>query len=202
MIKNIKEETTFILLKPDAVQRGLIGEIISRIERRGLKIVGLKMIHATKAQIDGHYPKDDVWLERVGEKTLSTYEKFGFDVKKELGTTNKKDIGLMVRGWLIEFMTSAPMVKIVVKGIHAIDMIRKLAGNTIPAFAEMGTIRGDFSVDSAASANRDKRAIYNLIHASETEEEAKNELHLWLSPEDIFDYVRSDDEVAFPSKKK
>jgi len=198
---NIKEERTFVLLKPDAVQRGLVGEIVDRFERRGLKIIGLKMIHASREQIDAHYPISDAWLTRVGEKTLSTYEKYNMDAKAELGTNDPKKIGVMVRGWLVDFMTSGPMVKIVVQGIHAIDMVRKLAGNTIPAFAEMGTIRGDYSVDSAASANRDHRAIYNLIHASETIEEATHELDYWMSPEDIFTYKRSDDEVAFPSKR-
>ena len=202
MGKDIKKERTFILLKPDAVQRGLIGEVLNRLETRGLKIVGLKMIHATAEQIDAHYPNDDKWLSRVGEKTMSTYEKFGMDAKAELGTDDLKEIGLMVRGWLVDFMTSAPMVKIVVEGIHAIEMVRKLAGNTIPSFAEMGTIRGDYSVDSAASANRDHRAIYNLIHASETQEEADHELKQWFAPEDIHQYVRSDDEIAYPSKKK
>ena len=200
-VPNIKREKAFVLLKPDAVQRGLIGEIISRFESRGLKVVGLQMIHATKAEIDSHYPNDDAWLARVGGKTLTTYEKYGMTAQEELGTSDAKEIGVMVRKWLVDFMTSAPMVKIAIEGIHAIDMGRKLCGNTIPAFADMGTIRGDYSVDSAASANRDHRAIYNLIHASETEEEAVHELAHWFADKEIHEYVRSDDAVAFPSKK-
>ena len=82
-MKNPQEEKTFVLIKPDGVKRGLVGEIVSRIEQRGLKIVGMKMIWATKDQIDEHYPKNDAWIKRLGEKTLATYEKYGYDTKKK-----------------------------------------------------------------------------------------------------------------------
>ena len=196
-MQDLKEEKTMILIKPDGVKRGLIGEIITRIEKRGLKIIALNMIWATKEQIDDHYPKDEKWIARLGEKTQATFEKYGVDIKKEMGTTDTKKIGAMVRKWLIDFMTSGPLVKIVVKGVHAIDMVRKLCGNTIPALAEMGTIRGDFSVDSPAIANRAKRAVHNIVHASETPEEAKYELAFWFSPEEIHDYKRAEDDVMF-----
>jgi len=192
-MKHPKEEVTFIMVKPDGVTRGLTGEIIKRIEQRGLKVVALKMFQATAKQIDGHYPKNKKWIARLGEKTLATYEKYGYDPIKELGTKDKDKIGLMVRKWLIEFMTQAPLVKMVVKGVHSVDMVRKLAGNTMPALAEMGTIRGDFSVDSAAAANNDKRAVRNIVHASETPEEAKHEISYWFSPEEVFDYERTDE---------
>lgn len=192
-----KEEKTVVLIKPDGVKRGLIGEIISRIEKRGLKVIALDMIWATKEQIDGHYPKDEKWITRLGDKTKATYEKYGLDIKEELGTDDSKKIGEMVRGWLVDFMTSGPIVKMVVKGIHAVDMVRKLCGNTMPALAEMGTIRGDFSVDSAAAANRNKRAVHNIVHASETPEEAEHELKFWFSPEEIHDYKRAEEDIMF-----
>ncbi|MCD6500470.1 nucleoside-diphosphate kinase [bacterium] len=192
-----KEEKTVVLIKPDGVKRGLIGEIISRIEKRGLKVIALGMIWATKDQIDGHYPKDEKWITRLGEKTKATYEKYGLDIKEELGTDDSKKIGEMVRSWLIDFMTSGPLVKMVIKGIHAVDMVRKLCGNTMPALAEMGTIRGDFSVDSAAAANKNKRAVHNIVHASETPEEAEHELKFWFSPEEIHDYKRAEEDIMF-----
>jgi len=197
MSKNPKEERTFVLIKPDGVKRGLIGEIISRIEQRGLKIVALKMIWATKEQIDEHYPKDEAWIKRLGEKTIATYEKYGYDAEKEIGTTDPYKIGEIVRGWLMDYMTSGPMVKIIVEGIHAVDMVRKMVGNSIPALAEMGTIRGDFSVDSAVLANRQKRAIHNLIHASETEKEASHEIDFWFAPEEICYYKRAEEDIMF-----
>jgi len=194
---DLKEEKTVVLIKPDGVKRGLIGEIISRIEKRGLKIIALEMIWATKEQIDDHYPKDEKWISRLGDKTKATFEKYGIDVKKEMKTDDSKKIGKMVRSWLIDFMTSGPLVKIVVKGVHSIDMLRKLCGNTIPALAEMGTIRGDFSVDSPAIANQAKRAVHNIIHASETLEEAKHEIKFWFSLKEIHDYKRAEDDIMF-----
>lgn len=196
-MEDLKEEKTVVLIKPDGIKRGLVGEIISQVEKRGLKIIALDMIWATKSQIDSHYPKDKKWIKRLGEKTKATYKKYGFDVKKELKTDDPEKIGQMVRSWLIDFLTSGPMVKMGVKGIHAIDMVRKLCGNTMPALAEMGTIRGDFSVDSPAAANRGKRAVHNIVHASENQKEAENELKLWFSPEEIHDYKRAEEDIMF-----
>jgi nucleoside-diphosphate kinase len=189
-VVNLREERTVVLIKPDGVQRGLIGEIISRIERCGLKVIALEMFWATKEQMDNHYPKDKKWIERLGTKTLATYKKYKLNAKKELGTEKEAEIGKMVRSWLISYMISAPLVKMVIKGVHAVGMVRKMAGNTMPALAEMGTIRGDFSVDSAAAANREKRSVHNIVHASETPEEAEHEIEHWFAPEEIHDYER------------
>ncbi len=194
-MSNPKEERTLLIVKPDAVKRGLIGEIVARIERRGLKIIALEMFWAKKEQIDNHYPKDDKWIKRLGEKTMKNYQDFGFDAKKELGVDNPMEVGKLVRSWLIDYLTSGPMVKMIIKGPHAITMVRKLAGPTMPAEAEMGTIRGDFSVDAATVANREKRSVRNLVHASETPEEAEHEITFWFSPEEILDYKRAEDDV-------
>lgn len=196
-MNNPKEEKTLVLIKPDGVVRGLIGETISRFERRGLKIIALNMATPTKQQMDDHYPKDEKWICRLGEKTLHTYAKYHYNAMKELGTTDAMEIGKMVRSWLIDFMTSAPIVKMVVQGVHAIDMIRKISGNTMPALADAGTIRGDYSVDSAAAANKDKRAVKNIIHASETPEEASHEIAHWFSKDEIFAYKRNDEDIAY-----
>jgi len=192
-----KQERTVVLIKPDGVKRGLMGEIISRIEKRGLKVIAISMIRPTREQIDDHYPKNPVWIKRLGEKSLATYAKYGWDAKKEMGTDDPDKIGESVRDWILNFMTSGPVVKIVVEGIHSVDMVRKLVGNSIPALAEMGTIRGDFSVDSAALANKNQRAVHNLIHASETPEEAAHELEFWFSPEEIHDYKRAEEDIMF-----
>lgn len=185
-------EQTFLMIKPDGVVKGLTGEIIRRVEQRGLKIVALKMFQPTREQIDGHYPKTEVWIRRLGEKSQSTYEKYGMSMEEMLGSSDTLVVGHMVREWLMEFMTAGPVVTIGVEGLHAVDMVRKLVGQTIPAFADVGTIRGDFSVDSPALANFEKRAISNLVHASETPEEAKHELGYWLKPEDFVQYERGE----------
>ncbi len=192
---NPKEERTLLIAKPDAVKRGLVGEIISRIEKRGLKIIALEMFWAAKEQIDNHYPKDEKWITRLGEKTIKNYQEYGFDTKKELGVEKPLEVGNLVRGWLIDYLSSGPMVKMVIKGPHAINMIRKLVGPTMPADAEMGTIRGDFSVDAATVANREKRSVRNLVHASETPEEAEHEINFWFAPEEILDYKRAEEDV-------
>lgn len=191
------EEMTFLLIKPDGVTRGLVGEIVRRIEQRGLKIVALAMEQATREKVDGHYPKDPAWVRRLGEKTLATYQKFDYDAVEELGTKDPDKIGKMVRDWLLDFLTSAPIVKIAIKGVHAVEMVRKIAGETMPADAPIGTLRGDYSVDSAALANRDKRAVRNLVHASETPQEAEHEIKYWFGKEKIHDYERSDESVMF-----
>lgn len=187
---NPKEEKTFILIKPDGVRKGLIGEILKRFEQRDLKVVALEMFQASKQEMDKHYPKDEKWLSRIGEKTTGTYTKYGYDVKDDFGTNDLLKIGKEVRRWLIDFMTSAPMVKMVVQGVHAVDMVRKIVGPTMPYLADMGTIRGDFSADSAISANMERRAVYNLVHASETPEEAKHEIEHWFGKNSIFKYKR------------
>lgn len=202
MTQHPREEISFLMIKPDAVRRGLSGEIIRRVERVGLKVIGLKMLRPSVKQVDDHYPKDSKWIKRLGEKTLATYEKYGFDAKKELGTDSAAKIGPMVRRWLVEFMTSGPVVALVIKGVHAVTMVRKLAGQTMPSEAELGTIRGDFSVDSAAAANRDHRAVFNLVHASETQDEARHEIEHWFGKkEPLSDYERSDEMVMFPEPK-
>lgn len=184
-MEKFNEERTFAMVKPDGVQRGLIGEIMHRIEQRGLKIIACQMIRPTRTQIDKHYSKDLKWIRRIGEKTMNTYAQYGIDAKKELGTDNCEQIGKMVRGWILDYMASGPTVKMIIEGTHAIDMVRKLCGNTIPVNAELGSIRGDFSADSPALANTEKRAVYNLIHASETPEEARHEIKLWFKPNEI-----------------
>lgn len=194
---NPRLEKTFVLIKPDGVKRGLTGEIIRRIEQRGLKIIALQMELPTREKVDGHYPKDPKWVTRLGEKTLGTYAKYNIDPMKELGAATAEEIGPMVRNWLMDFLTSGPIVKMIVEGVHAVDMVRKLCGNTLPNLAEMGTIRGDYSVDSPLSANRDKRAIRNLIHASETQEEAAHEISYWFTEKEIFSYKRAEEDTMF-----
>lgn len=189
-IKNPKEEKTFVMIKPDGVRKGLIGEVIRRFEQRDMKVVALEMFQPTLKEMDNHYPKSKTWITRVGEKTATTYEKYGYSLKRDFGTEDRYKIGKTVRGWLIKYMVSAPLVRMVIQGVHAVDMIRKIVGPTMPYAAEMGTIRGDFSADSPALANSEKRAIMNLVHASETPEEAAHEIKHWFGKSPIYSYKR------------
>jgi len=185
-----KEEKTFVLIKPDGTSKGLIGEIIRRFEQRDLKIVALEMFQPTRKEIDDHYPKDEAWITRLGGKTIATYEKYNLDAMEDFGTTDPAKIGPEIRKWLIDYMVSAPLVRMVVQGIHAVDMVRKICGATMPYLADMGTLRGDFSNDSPALANAEKRAVMNLLHASETTAEAEHEIEHWFGNSPIFEYKR------------
>lgn len=186
-------ERTFAMIKPDGVQRGLIGEIVKRLEQRGLKIVAMKMIKPSLEHVNDHYPKDEAWIKRLGQKGFTVFEEQGISPKEAMGTDDLMEAGKMVRQWLMDFMTSAPVVAMVIEGVHAIEMVRKIAGSTLPSKADIGTIRGDFSVDSPVAANLNMRAVKNLIHMSETPEEAEHEIGHWFSDGEIFDdYTRTD----------
>jgi nucleoside-diphosphate kinase len=196
-MQHIKQQRTLVLVKPDGVKRGLIGEVLQRIERRGLKVVALKMVAVDRAHLEKHFPSDPEWMARLGDKGLKTFAEYNLDPKEHMGTDDRVEIGKRVKESLFTYMVSGPIVAMVVEGLHAIDMVRKLAGHTLPVFAEMGTIRGDFSVDSPAIANVEGRAIYNVMHASENPEEATNEINLWFKPEEIHTYKRADEDVMF-----
>lgn len=194
---DIRRERTLVFLKPDGVQRGLVGEVIGRFERAGFKLVGMKMLWPDRALLDRHYPKDETFLKTIGGKTKEAFASYGMDVKKETGTDDPQEIGRQVRGWLIEYVGSGPVVAFVLEGIHAISVVRKLVGDTLPYRAGPGTIRGDFSIDSPTVANLMKRPVRNLIHASGSIEEAALEIPLWFRKEELHDYTRADERVMF-----
>jgi len=189
------------MIKPDGVMRGLIGEVIKRFEQRGLKIIALKMIQATAEQVDGFYPKDPAWVKRLGEKGLMAFNEYSLDPVEYLGTSDPAEIGVGVRKNIIEFMTIGPVVAMVIEGLHARAVVRKLAGATLPVFSEPGTIRGDFAHDTPTSANIEKRAIYNIVHASETAEEATHEIAHWFDESELHDYDRADHVLMFGDKR-
>jgi len=173
-------EKTLVLIKPDAFKRGLVGEIITRFERVGLSLEEMKIVNATTKIVAKHYPDDKNWIRSVGKKTVDTYQKFNLNIVEDLGTDNVLEVGKLVRKWLIQQITSGTIIAIILSGNHAVEVVRKIIGNTIPLFAELGTIRGDFSIDSPDLSAKEKRALQNLVHASSTIEEAKREISLWF----------------------
>jgi nucleoside-diphosphate kinase len=177
-------ERTLVLIKPDALKRGFIGEIISRFERAGLKLEEIKIVNATTEIVGKHYPDDKNWIRSVGKKTVDAYKKYNLNVAEDLGTNDALEVGKLVRKWLIQHLTSGPVIALILSGNHAIEVVRKVIGNTIPLFAELGTIRGDFSIDSPDLSVKEKRALQNLVHASSTVEEAKREISLWFEKVD------------------
>ena len=195
---SIKFERTFCMVKPDGVKRGLIGDIIHRFEKAGLKVVAINMLNATEEQIRAHYPmSDEAWVARLGEKSLSSFENIDTDPQEALGSTDTTEIGQAVANSLVEFMMSGPIVTLVIEGMQAVDMVRKLVGHTLPFKADVGTIRGDYSVDSPAVANVEMRAIHNLIHASENTEEAMAEIKVWFGDQDIPTYDLGSEAIMY-----
>jgi nucleoside-diphosphate kinase len=197
-IFELKHQRTFCMIKPDGVMRGLVGEIIHRLEKAGLRIVAMKMLTPTAEMVMKHYPtSDEAWISRLGDKALSGLEGLPINAEDAYGTADRRQLGDMVVKGLVDYLQSGPCVAMVVEGVQAIDMVRKLAGNTIPNKAEMGTIRGDFSVDTPAIANVEKRSLHNLFHASENIGEAENEIQLWFGSEVICDYSLAGDDIMY-----
>jgi len=197
-MSELQKERTVVLVKPDGVKRGLVGQVLSRFEKMGLKIIGLKLVWVDEDLAKKHYPESRTELMRaIGEKTLKTYEKYGKDPKEQFGELTPEEIGMMVNKWNINFITSGPVVAVLLEGVHAIDNVRMIAGNTLPVFAEPGTVRGDYSIDSPALANMKGRAVRNIMHASGNTEEANYEQQLWFREEEIYDYKRTDEDVMF-----
>lgn len=193
----IRNERTLVFLKPDGVQRGLIGAVLERFERAGLKVAGMKMVHAGRDLLDRHYPGDDAYLRTLGGKTKEAFAAYGLDVKAQTGSDDSLEIGRQVRGWLIDYVSSGPVAAFVLEGIHAISVVRKLVGDTLPYRAAPGSIRGDYAIDSPTVANLMKRPVRNLIHASGSVEEAEMEIALWFRPDELHAYRRADEAVMF-----
>lgn len=189
-------ERTLVLVKPDGVKRGLVGEIIKRFERCGLKLIGIKMAKPSRSLAEKHYPKERrEFIEGMGKKTLQNYKEIGIDPLTQFGTNDPHKIGLEIRKWLVDYITSDPVVAMVWEGPLAVSLIRKIAGNTLPFWSESGSIRGDLAFDSSALANLQKRAVKNLIHASGSKEEALYEIPLWFDKNEIFSYERAEEKV-------
>lgn len=190
-------ERTLVIFKPDTVQRALSGEILSRLERAGLKIIGLKMLQADRQTAEKHYGSEPSYLRNIGQRTLKTCEDFKLDPLVEIGTADPLEIGKKVREWNISFLTSGPIIAMVLQGPHAVENVRLLIGNTIPMWAAPGTIRRDYTLDSAALANKKNRVARNLIHASGNVEEAEVEISLWFKPSELYQYSRADEFAMF-----
>ena len=187
-----------VLIKPDGVKRALVGEIISRFEKVGLKIVAMKMVWVDKDLVSKHYPTTRAeWVKKVGVRTLESYKEYGQDANELLGTKEPVEVGKLVCKWLINFLTSGPVVAMVLSAPHAVEVVRKIVGETYPLKAAPGTVRGDFMIDSPAVSNVKKRSIQNLVHASGSTEESKFEEELWFHNNEIHDYHRVDEELMF-----
>lgn len=187
MKKDLKEKT-LLVLKPDAVKRGLVGDIVQRVEKMGFSIVAGKIMVPSEELGIKHYPDTDEWKQNVGARTIEDCEKYGIDLMENMGTEDPIEIGNLVKKWNVDYLCSGPVFAFVLEGYNAVERLRSLVGSTVPTKAAPGTIRGDFSLDSAILANMNGRAISNLVHASGTVEEAEYEINLWFKPEELVKY--------------
>ena len=188
-----KTERTFVLIKPDGLQRTLIGEIIKRYERLGLKLVGVKMLVPTPEHVEQHYTLHPGWKKTVGEKSIESYIKKG----KRPPSDNPLVVGEQVIERLKKYLTSGPVVAMVWQGAHAVGIVRKITGGTEPLSSDVGTIRGDFVLDSYTMADTDDRAIRNLIHASGSVEEANAEIPHWFDRKELVNYRLVQEQILY-----
>ncbi|QQS44672.1 nucleoside-diphosphate kinase [Candidatus Roizmanbacteria bacterium] len=189
-------EKTLVIFKPDSVARGLVGQITTRFERVGLKIVGMKMMMVERELADKHYPASrEEFINGMGGKTLENYKDLGIDPEKEFGSADAHEIGLKIREWLVDMITAGPVIVMVLEGPHAVELVRKMVGHTLPLMSAPGTIRGDYSYDSSYLANTGRRPIKNLLHASGNTEEAAFEVDLWFKKGELMSYSRVEEEI-------
>ncbi len=179
-----KEERTLVVVKPDGIQRSLIGEILKRYEKIGLKLVGVKMVVPTEDFIEKHYTIDPEWRRITGEKRIKAAKEKG----EKLPTEDPLEITAIVLEKLKKYMTSGPVLAMVWQGAHSVELVRKITGGTEPRTSDVGTIRGDYVIDSYKMADDDGRAVRNLIHASGTVDEAEKEIKHWFKDNELVNY--------------
>jgi nucleoside-diphosphate kinase len=189
-------EQTLVLIKPDGVQRGLVGEIIGRFEQVGLKLIALKMVHASHEDVDKHYALTEEWMRAVYGKAKAKYEANN----QPFPYPDHVAYGTEIKNGLVTFLKSAPIIAVVLEGEQAVSLIRKMVGATEPASAAPGTIRGDLSHDTYALSNTQNRPLRNLIHASGTVDEAKQEIPVWFTETELYKYEHVNDRVQYDPK--
>jgi nucleoside-diphosphate kinase len=182
-----------VLIKPDGVQRSLVGEVIKRYEQMGLKLVAIKMLVATQEQAEKHYTLDSGWKEAVGRRRIESYKQKGL---KPL-TDDPREMGGIVLEKLKKFINSGPVVAMVWQGAHAVEIVRKITGDTEPLTSDVGTIRGDFVIDSYQMADADNRAVRNIVHASGSAEGAKKEIAHWFKETEIINYKLVQEQILY-----
>lgn len=180
-----KHEKTLVLIKPDGVQKQLIGDIINRFERSGLKPNAMKMVHPDKDLAKKHYPLDEEWCKQAFEKTKKSAEQDG----REIPFSDHMHFGETLQNWLVDFITESPIIAMILQGPNAIQTVRNIVGATEPCKADKGTIRGDLvPEESYEEANSVGRALRNLIHASDSIENAEREIQTWFEDHEIHDF--------------
>ncbi len=187
------KQKTLVIFKPDVVQRQIVGEIMQRFERKGYKLVAMKMTYPTQEQVGLHYIDSEDYLTDVGGKALRAKEERGEDI----GDLTPYKMGLQIREWNIDYLTTGPVVAMVWEGFDVINGIRKLIGSTNPASADIGTIRADFTPDGFVLADSQGRTTRTMLHASDSVTSAEREIPLWFTQDEIMDYETAIEKVLY-----
>jgi|SRR3989338_1329362 len=193
MASHPKTERTLVVIKPDGLQRTLVGEIIKRYEQIGLKLSAIKMVVPTEDFVEKHYTLDPEWRRVTGEKTIKGY--------RDKGQVPPSEDPFEITGKLLvnlkKYMASGPVIAMVWQGAHAIKIVRKITGGTEPLTSDVGTIRGDFVLDSYQMSDTDQRSIRNLIHASGSVSEAEMEIKHWFKSDEILNYRLIQEQILY-----
>ncbi|MDB5259804.1 MAG: putative Nucleoside diphosphate kinase [Candidatus Nomurabacteria bacterium] len=189
-----KKERTLVLIKPDGVQRSLMGEIISRFERVGVKLVAMKFINVTEEQCWAHYKKDDAWFLKKGTGIYENRKTLNLPLDKE-----PIEYGRDIIRAIVKYMTSGPVVAMIWEGAHVVQVVKKLTGATDPVNSDVGTIRGDYTFDSYFLCDvEESRAMRNLLHCTDGDQvEAQREIDIWFKPEEIINYRLVQEEILY-----
>lgn len=188
-----KKERTLVVIKPDGIQRSLIGEIIKRYEQAGLKLVGMKMLVPDENFVEKHYTLDPEWKINNGTKVIQAAKDKGLEPRTE-DPIEQADF---VLGTLKKYLTAGPVIAMVWEGVHSVKIVRKLTGGTEPLTSDVGTIRGDFVIDSYQMGDKDERSVRNLVHASGSVEEAEKEIDHWFDKKELIDYRLVQEEILY-----
>jgi nucleoside-diphosphate kinase len=186
------QERTFVILKPDTVQRSLIGEVISRFERTGLKFVAMKMFVPDEARLLAHYNKNEEWFLKKGNRIIEDLKAHNLPIEKDAMAYGRSIIDTIVT-----YMTAAPVIAMVLEGNQSVAVVTKIVGTTEPSSSDVGTIRGDFTVDSYGHSSFENRAVRNLIHCSESPEEAEREIKVWFTEDEMMEYVTAQERIMY-----
>lgn len=182
-LEDLRRERSLVLIKPEGVMRQLVGELLTRFERKGLKIVALKMVWPDEEMAAKHYTDSEEWLLGTGTRTYEGYVEKGITPP-----LSPRELGLNTRRKLMEHITAGPVIAIALQGAHVIETVRKMRGTTNPVKADVGTIGFDYTLESYELSDAGDWAIKNIIHASDSPETATDEIKIWFTKNEIFDY--------------
>jgi len=192
MKKQPHQERTFVILKPDTVQRSLMGEIIRRFEQTGLKCCSMKMFVPDEERLIEHYNKTEEWFQKKGANVVNDLMAQGLPITKE-----PVEYGRDIIRTIVKYMTAGPVVAMVWEGNQAVNVVMKIVGTTEPSTSDVGTIRGDYTIDSYGHASFENRAVRNLVHCSDAVSEAEREIAIWFSEEDLMKYTTAQERIMY-----